>query len=81
MIAHLWGSPLNRNFSSLRDVEISIRKITCHPKISNLCNKYIVLAKNVNRKQIKQYQLVITYFAGSIFRYQDVPSCQISVDK
>ena len=53
MIAHLWGSPLSRTFSSLRDVEISIRKIMCHPKISNLCNKYIVLAKNVNRKQIK----------------------------
>ena len=48
-IAHLWGSPLNGYFSSMRDIVIGIRKITCHPKICNLGNK---ICRFVNRNQI-----------------------------
>ncbi len=69
---HLWSSPLNRNLSSMRDVVICISKITCHPKVSNLC----VYFRAINESLVE-----ITYFASSIFRHQNVPGCQISVDE
>ena len=80
-LSYLRCSPFKRNFSSMRDIVVTLFKISSHPKITNLQEEKQFDNGESSEQTITSLMTRLYLACCPILSYQNIPSCQISVHK